>query len=141
MISTGFEATLSVSIAIIPLRFVSLFIINEVIRLTLRQDNSITSIRKIRRASSLFERITRICFWSAKTSKRIVLRLMICMKIFGVFTILLPLIFVIPIGFNEDLDPLATFVLWCAFIFDEIVCFPIAIYALTLYGKCRKHTN
>lgn len=136
MVWTGFQATLGAVIAEMILRLISvLFVLKETIRLLLRQDNSISTIRKAMKTANFWGKITSLCFWSAKSNNSRLLRFFICLRIFGVVTWLVPLITAISSYFISQLEPFFDYGLKASFYYDMVVCILIAIYAALLYKK------
>lgn len=132
----NFSTMLFGNLLLLVLRSISVFLIlKEIIRLLLRRDNSISALRKIKKASTFWRRITGLCFWNTKCSCRKLLHFFISYRVLMVTTAGFPLLLAIPLCFNTQYAFIPICALRIAFYMDMIVMIPMAIYACTLYNR------
>ena len=131
----NFCDTVFLNLVILVLRFVSVFILKEIIRLLLRRDNSISALRKAKRDCTFWSRITGLCFWNMKSSCRKRLRFFIGYRVLMVTTVGFPLLLAIPSCFESKFEIISAYSIRIAFYMDMIVMIPMAMYACTLYNR------
>lgn len=131
----SFCDTVFLNLVILVLRFISVFILKEIIRLLLRRDNSISTLRKAKRECTFWSRITGLCFWNMKSSCKKILHFFIGYRVLMVTTVGFPLLLAISSCFEAKYEIVSAYSLRIAFYMDMIVMIPMAIYACTLYNR------
>ena len=130
------ETTLLVGIISVFSRAISIFIIMErTIRYILREDNSISSIRKARQRSGRWEKLTGLCFWNAKTKKFFLLRAIILLRTVGVLTWGTSLLMSILYCVNSKYENITFPVIRLNYYFELFTWSAIAMYTMHLLRK------
>lgn len=110
-------------------------ILKYAIRTLLKQDNSFSMIKKTERTAVFWRRITALCFWTAKSKKQSMLRLLICVSTVAILTCPVPIIFTISSYFVPAFEGVAMYAIKVGFCLDMMIIFPIGIRTALLHRK------
>lgn len=136
MVWTGSKALCAVVIGEIILRLITvIWFFRITVRCLLRVKNSKTMIRKARQGADKWKQITLLCFWNAKSDQQWLLRGLIGIYNYMLFTILLPLIAMIL--YYVKLCPMEVVhnLFAVHFYMDMLISIPVEIYTLRRFGR------
>ena len=114
----------------IVLRGITVFVfLGTAIHFLLRRTNSNSMIRKVKKTCSRWDRVSLLCFWSAKTSNEKVLRFLISLRVFALLTWGIPSLIAILYCVNPAFVELYGHVLGGTAAFDSCVILISSYYA------------
>lgn len=136
MVWTGSKALCAVVIGEIILRLIEvIWFLRISIGWLLRVKNSKTTIRKTRQGTDKWKRITMLCFWNAKSDQQWLLRGLIGIYNFMLFTMLFPLLAMILYYVKLCPMEVADKLLAVHFYMDMAISIPVGIYTLRRFGR------
>ena len=132
----NFATMLFANLLLLTFPLIIVFIIlKQIIRLLLRRDNSVSAIRKAKKRSTFWKKLTGLCFWNMKSSCQKLLHFFIGCRIFIVATAGVPLLFTIPLCFDTRYASLSMNALRIGFYMDMIILSLTGTYACVLHKR------
>lgn len=116
--------------------FISIFyILNGTIYALLRQSNSKSQIKEAKFSANFWNRISSLCFWNIKSSRLLLIRFFIGIRILGLIFCLISLLVNLLCCFVPSLEIFQNCLLYVCILYNGLITTVVAIYTIHLFNK------